>query len=295
MILLKAIQGGSCMNRILKRITTLAVSVCLCLISTVSCGEKEAVIKPEKEKLKPRPKLVEYAPTDEIKNASLSSGLIQIGNDVFRNGGYYTVGQLMEELEGKYELQGGIDIDGVLVGDEEKVGIYLPVDVQISDEGIPAYDIALYYSNMKAEDGEKTPVKDAIVYKISYDVFDYNVFDEIWHPGAIKAFPAEIEFSEIADVYEKNGLKKVDSESLFIDCSESHEYNVYTENNNYAGQNKSAASAMICGSEKNLYGVYPIFYYEFAYEEDSKKVLSFQWDDVFSTFYDYDEKVGTAS
>ena len=40
----------------------------------------------------------------------------------------------MKELEGKYELQGGIDIDGVLVGNEEKVGIYLPKDVQISDK-----------------------------------------------------------------------------------------------------------------------------------------------------------------
>ena len=277
------------MKRMSKRILTFSSSFCLCLISAVSCGKKKDVNETEKGKLKPRPKLVEYAPTEEIKNASLSSGLIQIGNDVFRNGGYYTVGQLMDKLEGKYELQGGIDIDGVLVGDEEKVGVYLPTDVQISDEGIPAYDIALYYSNMKAEDGEKTPVKDAIVYKISYDVFDYDVFDEIWQPGAIKAFPAEIEFSEIADVYEKNGLKKVDSERLFIDCSKSREYNVYTENNNYAGQNKSAASAMICGSEKNLYGVYPIFYYEFAYEEDSKKVLSFQWDDVFSTFYSDEE------
>ena len=102
-----------------KRILTLSFSFCLCLISTLSCGEKKAVIKTEKEDLKPRPKLVEYVPTDEIRNASLSSGLIQIGNDVFRNGGYYTVGQLMKEMEGKYELQGGIDIDGVLVGDEE--------------------------------------------------------------------------------------------------------------------------------------------------------------------------------
>ena len=278
------------MNYMSKRVLTLSFTFFLFLISAVSCGEKKAVIKTEKEKLKPRPKLVEYAPTDEIRNASLSSGLIQIGNDVFRNGGYYTVGQLMKELEGKYEFKGGIDIDGVLVGDEEKVGIYLPIDVQISDEGIPAYDIALYYSNLKAEAGEKTPVKDAIVYKIGINVLDYDVFDEIWHPGAIKAFPAEIEFSEIADVYEKNGLKKIDSESLFIDCSKSHEYNVYTEYNKSAKPNVSAASAMIRGSEKNLYGVYPIFYYEFAYEDDSKKVLSFQWDNILSTFYDDDEK-----
>ena len=274
----------------LKKHAITAFSLLFCLISAASCGEKKAVSTTKTEKLKPRPKTVKYTPTDEIKNAQLSSGLIQIGNDVFRNGGYYTVGQLMKELEEKYELKGRIDPKGVLVGDETKVGQYLPNDVQISENGIPAYDIAIYYSNLKAADDEKTPVKDAIVYKISYDVYDYDVFDEIWYPGGIKAFPAEVEFSEIADIYEKNGLKKVDTEHIFVDCRKNHEYNVYSENCKYAKPNQSTASAMICGNEKNLYGEYPIFYYEFTYEDDSKNVLSFHWDDIFSLFVDEEEK-----
>ena len=202
------------MNHSLKKSKIIAFSLLFCLISAASCGKKKAVSTTKTEKLKPRPKTVEYTPTDEIKNAQLSSGLIQIGNDVFRNGGYYTVGQLMKELEGKYELKGGIDPEGVLVGDETKVGQYLPNDVQISENGIPAYDITIYYSNLKAADDEKTPVKDAIVYKISYDVYDYDVFDEIWYPGGIKAFPAEVEFFEIADIIDKKRPKIVVLENV---------------------------------------------------------------------------------
>ena len=278
------------MNHLLKK-SAAAFSLFFCLISTVSCGEKKAASTSANGKLKPRPKTVDYAPTDEIKNAPLSSGLIQIGNDVFRNGGYYTVGQLMEKLEGKYELQGGIDIDGVLVGDEEKVGIYLPKDVQISDDGIPAYDIAVYYSNLNAEEGDETPVKDAIVYQIYPNLIDYDVFDSVWQPGGIKAFPTEIGFSEITDIYENNGLEKVDSDHLYIDCGKNHKYNVYTEHDKFGSLNELKASALICGTEKNLYGVCPIYCYEFTYNENSKKGLSFQWDDEYSSFIEDDEYI----
>lgn len=141
---------------------------------------------------------------------------------------------------------------------------------------------------MRAEDDEETPVKDAIVYRIDGDVFNYDCFDSIWQPGGIKAFPAEVEFFDISDIYEKNGLKKVDSERLYYDYSEKQQYNVYTENNKYGVPNQSAASALICGNEKNLYGTYPIYYYQFVYEEGSKKVRSFQWDDFDSVFIDTD-------
>lgn len=87
------------MYQSLKKHAITAFSLLFCLISAASCGKKKAVSTTKTEKLKPRPKTVEYTPTDEIKNAQLSSGLIQIGNDVFRNGGYYTVGQLMKSLK----------------------------------------------------------------------------------------------------------------------------------------------------------------------------------------------------
>jgi hypothetical protein len=50
------------------------------LISAVTCDKKKAVSTPKKYKLELRFRTVEYTPTDEIKNAQLSFGLIQIGN-----------------------------------------------------------------------------------------------------------------------------------------------------------------------------------------------------------------------
>ena len=55
----------------------------------------EAVTEPEK---------IVYEPCEEIKNASLNSGYVQIGNTVFRNGGYYTVADFVSKYSDKYDL-----------------------------------------------------------------------------------------------------------------------------------------------------------------------------------------------
>lgn len=44
-----------------------------------------------------------YEPSEEILNASLTSGLVQIGDDIFKEGGYYTVSSFLAEFGDKYE------------------------------------------------------------------------------------------------------------------------------------------------------------------------------------------------
>ncbi len=46
----------------------------------------------------------EYQPSDEIKNAKLNSGLIQIGDTVFQNGCYMTVREFFEKYGDKYDV-----------------------------------------------------------------------------------------------------------------------------------------------------------------------------------------------
>lgn len=48
---------------------------------------------------------VKYQPTDEIINADFSSGLVQIGNDLFKNGGYMTVAEICEQVKDKYTYE----------------------------------------------------------------------------------------------------------------------------------------------------------------------------------------------
>lgn len=45
-----------------------------------------------------------YEMTDEIKNAAFDSGLVQINNDVFQQGGYITVADFVEKYKDKYDI-----------------------------------------------------------------------------------------------------------------------------------------------------------------------------------------------
>lgn len=173
---------------------TVAFILALSLLTSMTgCGDKKKDTITEEATTTAESVAKEYAPTGEIKNARLSSGLIQIGDYVFKNGGYYTVGQFMEEYGDKFEYIGGEhDLDGVLVGDEDKYTVFMPKDVPMKDN-LPLYAVAIMYNNLKAEEGQETPIKDAIIYEIGAEMVDYDEFDSIWQPGGIKAFPNTIE------------------------------------------------------------------------------------------------------
>lgn len=270
------------------RIAALVFALCFGAAAMAGCGDKKESDNQEKPTVS-EIQNKEYAPTEEIKNAELSSGLIQIGDYIFKNGGYYTVGQFMEEYGEKFEHIGGeLDLEGTLLGDEEKYAVLMPKDVPMNGN-LPLYAISIMYSNLKAEEGQETPTKDAIIYEIGAEMVDYDEFDGIWQPGGIKAFPNSIEQSEIAACFEVNGLKQSDSKNLFSELSEKKEYNVYTLNDSYAFKDNGAASCFVRGDEKNLYGVYPIHYYRFVYKDGSDTAKSFQRDRDLTYYTDTDD------
>lgn len=47
---------------------------------------------------------ITFEPSEEILNADFNSGKIQIGDDIFRNGGYMTVGDFVEKYGDKYAV-----------------------------------------------------------------------------------------------------------------------------------------------------------------------------------------------
>lgn len=69
----------------------------------------------------------EFEPTDEIKNADFTSGLIQIGNDVFKCGGYMTLREFVEKYGENWDCS-GIDLDAPIpteiLGDNKKPDVY---------------------------------------------------------------------------------------------------------------------------------------------------------------------------
>ncbi len=68
-------------------------------------GEDE----PKETEPEPEPVPVGYQPTEEILNADFTSGLIQIGNDVFQCGGYITLGDFVEKYKDNWDF---FDSDG---------------------------------------------------------------------------------------------------------------------------------------------------------------------------------------
>lgn len=50
-------------------------------------------------------KTTEYAPTEEILNAKFNSGLVQLNNDIFQQGGYITVEDFVEKYKGRYSIR----------------------------------------------------------------------------------------------------------------------------------------------------------------------------------------------
>ena len=178
-----------------------------------------------------------YNPTKEILSAGFSSGFIQIGNDVFRLGGYLTVDQFISEYNDRYDMS-DIDTESVWV---QKENMHAKV-VSLSD---PDFEFTIAY---KPIDDNECLVRDAIVYDI---IVDNNL---VHHPMGLTHFPE-------ADV-----LKKDDLEPLFeslglirVEDAKENRYNSYVY--------KSGYNCYYCyfkGDEINLFGEYPVYYYRFA-------------------------------
>ncbi len=69
--------------------------------ASVNSAKSSGSSKPEEN---PEPEEITYAPTDEIKNADFNSGLVQMNNEVFRQGGYITVEELVEKYKDAYDI-----------------------------------------------------------------------------------------------------------------------------------------------------------------------------------------------
>lgn len=55
--------------------------------------------------------MIEYAPADEILNAKFNSGLVQLNNDVFQQGGYITVEDFVEKYKDRYSIRYHYPVD----------------------------------------------------------------------------------------------------------------------------------------------------------------------------------------
>lgn len=142
---------------------------------------------------------VKYEPTDEIMNAGFSSGLIQINNEVFQQGGYITVEELYEQYSDKYDFAYG---DGTYEENKDYLVEYkddfekdhMNKMILTPKYGNTQNRIVVYVSNMTNPDN-KIPVSDAQVFSCDAYTDDISCVDvdtPLWTPGGFSSRTNEI-------------------------------------------------------------------------------------------------------
>ena len=204
--------------------------------------------------------------SDKIKNASLSDGYIQIGDDVFRNGGYMTFGEFVAEYS--TENGGNWDVPGLMellnkelnyeVSEEELS--YCPYEWRVHDEK-NNINMLLYCTEPVAGTGT---VSDLVIVMFEYDVNSYNpetqdkyVKSEVLRvAGQTKNVESG---DDVTAFYAEQGLKEAEAE---------YDDNFFCEENagkyvkhTFEGNQDETIFGVVKGSEPNLYGYEPVFLY----------------------------------
>ncbi len=203
---------------------------------------------------------IKYEATDEIKNAPLNSGCIQIGDTVFRTGGYMTAAELVELCDGKFDTS-EIHLDEYL---PSKGGAGVSYKIRSIKDPRIEVTVSLFKPNDAAD--EKVKIPDAIVLQVEmkfYDGEQYCLTDGIGGDAAayledVIFFPMNMglmEYDDIKAFVAEQGLTK--SESSFIEPGK------YIEDDD--------SITIELEGEENLMGDKPRIMYRFKYDPKTLK------------------------
>ena len=203
--------------------------------------------------------------SDEIKNASLSDGLIQIGDDVFQNGGYMTV----SEFAAKYSTENGGDWDisrrpGALQNmelndelTEEKLNLTYSWAVNNTKNKIEMF---LYCTAPVAGTGT---VGDLVIVMFKYGKANsYNPeTNEYYEESEVVRVAGQTKNVEsgndVVAFYTDHGLEETTYDDNFFREENAGKYAKHT----FEGNQKETIFGAVKGSEPNLYGYEPVFLY----------------------------------
>lgn len=204
-----------------------------------------------------------YKVTDEIKNADFSSGLVQIGDDIFRNGGYITVDQFLQEYGDKYnvtEYMAGmnltIDPDGYM-----RTNMTQRFEVNSKEDPSVSFSIKCDANNVDTDE-EKVRIGDSAI--VSFE----TVSDNCWYPHGICRNAEGFTISDIPNFLTELGYKKINAEDY------ANTYGGFTE---WVGLMDVADIAFNeKGTDENLFGETPIYSYSFSYILNQSTPIDFE-------------------
>ena len=279
----------------IKKITSMAAALCICL-AMAGCGDTEGGTVNERERpngtttaaqteaaaetteaaettaADETAAVSEEAPSEtseaeevpavnaaeqEIINADLRSGYVKIDNDLFRNGGYYTVRSLYEEYSDRYDI---------FVTDEQmesRPGDYFDIGIRSKT------DPAIYFeAQCVSEYNKAQTVGDCIV--TSFDAMDSNTEDRMMYPGGLTFRDNNMTEEEVLSLIQSYGMAEAPVTSDYF-IYDGYEYKEPTENI------PPYYYFHIRGSEQNLLGEYPVFGFKFIIGGESGKIEFGPW------------------
>ncbi|HOA00279.1 hypothetical protein [Ruminococcus sp.] len=176
-----------------------------------------------------------YEPTEEIKNASFRSGYIQIGDTVFRNGGYITVSDFVDKYGDKF------DMSEIVLDEYTTDSLQNAVITSIDD---PRVKITISYATPGSDVNERSKISDCIV--VGFNGHP----DYCFYPTGIKS----LDYDEVKSLLTELGLPEYTSEMDSLEPD-------------WFKEEKDSFYVPIKAEEENLYGKCPTFRYEFFFNE----------------------------
>lgn len=161
--------------------------------AVVESNEQDADVK-EEEKETTSNKKVKYEPTEEIINSTLADGKIQIGNSVFRNGGFLTLGEFVETYSDEF-VSDSLNLDKFGGNDQRLFTSKNDSDMKIR---------VSYKLPLDVEDTAHVKNADLIVYEVI--PFTDAARDVTWLPKGLPGRNSGLTWENYTDYYEENGL-----------------------------------------------------------------------------------------
>ena len=205
-----------------------------------------------------------FPASDEILNADLSSGKIQIANDIFQNGGYITVNDFIAQYGDHWDCS-AIDPSADAPADEFARELA---------STIPDFEGTLQINCFKSPSGSNT-IGDSVI--VRFNARNEGSIKFTYLPTGL-AHVGEDTLDSIVSLYESNGFTPIDYEEEMLKKSNPTEFvgkYVAMNQEEYGALYNNlvhleAFEAIIELPETNLFGIKPVIrlYYTFSDKDD---------------------------
>lgn len=232
--------------------------------------------------------------TDEIVNADFDSGLVQLNNEIFRQGGYITVADFVEKYKDLYEIRysKAEDVPYEEFKDYlvtyESPSMYKDYYLTLTPKQGDHYLLEAHIVNATSRD-ERIAVSEAIVIGIS---LAKNSHVSIWAPGGMVVYCEGLNQSYSSTLSTPDGIVGTNRDHTaksFIALLEEKgfvptdipgkSYQVALKNDKkYDNITKYYMITFYIAGKENLFGERPVYQYKVYYNENTEKIEDIKYE-----------------